>query len=312
MSMEKAGRTQLSPELFNPVEKDLEESERISGPPIGFWKDSWIRLKKNKGALLALAIILVLMILAIVGPWLTPYGTASQDVTNRFAGPSAEHWFGTDSFGRDLFTRVWDGTRVSLYIAFLAAFIDLVIGVAYGAISGFAGGRLDDVMQRIIEILYGIPNLVIIVLILLIFPAGILSITLALVITGWAPMARLVRARVLQLKEQEFSLASQSLGAGAGRLIRKHLLPNSLGIIIIQLMFTIPSAIFFEAFLSFIGLGIQVPRASLGALISDGYTQLSLSPHVLWFPVIVFSLLMIAFNLFADGLRDAFDPRMRQ
>ena len=312
MSVEKAGRTQLSPELFNPVEKDLEESERISGPPIGFWKDSWIRLRKNKGALLSLAVILVLMVLAIVGPWLTPYETFGQDVTNRFASPSAEHWFGTDSFGRDLFTRVWDGTRVSLYIAFLAAFIDLVIGVVYGSISGFVGGRLDDVMQRIIEILYGIPNLVIIVLILLIFPAGILSITLALVITGWAPMARLVRARVLQLKEQEFSLASQSLGAGGGRLIRKHLLPNSLGVIIIQLMFTIPNAIFFEAFLSFIGLGIQVPRASLGALISDGYKQLTLEPHVLWFPVIVFSLLMLAFNLFADGLRDAFDPRMRQ
>ena len=312
MSVEKTGRTQLSPELFSPVQTDFEESEKISGPPIGFWKDSWIRLKKNRGALLSLAVILVLMVLAIVGPWLTPYETFGQDVTNRFAGPSAEHWFGTDSFGRDLFTRVWDGTRVSLYIAFLAAFIDLVIGVAYGSVSGFVGGRVDDVMQRIIEILYGIPNLVIIVLILLIFEAGIFSITLALVITGWAPMARLVRARVLQLKEQEFSLASQSLGAGGGRLIRKHLLPNSLGVIIIQLMFTIPSAIFFEAFLSFIGLGIQVPRASLGALISDGYKQLTLEPHVLWFPVVVFSLLMIAFNLFADGLRDAFDPRMRK
>ena len=312
MSVEKTGHTQLSPELFSPVQKDFEEIEKISGPPIGFWKDSWIRLRKNKGALVSLAVILVLMVLAAVGPWLTPYETFGQDVTNRFAGPSAEHWFGTDSFGRDLFTRVWDGTRVSLYIAFLAAFIDLVIGVAYGSISGLAGGRVDDVMQRIIEILYGIPNLVIIVLILLIFEAGIFSITLALVITGWAPMARLVRARVLQLKEQEFSLASQSLGAGGGRLIRKHLLPNSLGVIIIQLMFTIPNAIFFEAFLSFIGLGIQVPRASLGALISDGYKQLTLEPHVLWFPVVVFSLLMLAFNLFADGLRDAFDPRMRK
>lgn len=312
MSAEKTGRTQLSPELFSPAQTDIEESEKISGPPIGFWKDSWIRLKKNKGALLSLATIIVLMVMAAVGPWLTPYETFGQDVTNRFASPSAEHWFGTDSFGRDLFTRVWDGTRVSLYIAFLAAFIDLIIGVAYGSISGLVGGRVDDVMQRIIEILYGIPNLVILVLILLIFQAGILSITLALVITGWAPMARLVRARVLQLKEQEFSLASQSLGAGSGRLIRKHLLPNSLGIIIIQLMFTIPNAIFFEAFLSFIGLGLQVPQASLGALISDGYTQLNLEPHVLWFPVIVFSLLMLAFNLFADGLRDAFDPRMRK
>lgn len=312
MSAEKTGRTQLSPELFSPVQTDAEESEKIAGPPIGFWKDSWIRLKKNKGALISLSIILILMVLAVVGPWLTPYGTATQDVANRFASPSADHWFGTDSFGRDLFTRLWDGTRVSLYIAFLAAFIDLVIGVVYGSVSGFFGGRVDDVMQRIIEILYGIPNLVIIVLILLIFKAGIFSITLALVITGWAPMARLVRARVLQLKEQEFSLASQSLGAGGGRLIRKHLLPNSLGVIIIQLMFTIPNAIFFEAFLSFIGLGLQVPRSSLGALISDGYKQLTLEPHVLWFPVIVFSLLMIAFNLFADGLRDAFDPRMRE
>jgi len=211
-----------------------------------------------------------------------------------------------------MWNRVWIGTRVSLYIGFLAAFLDLAVGVAYGAISGLLGGRVDDVMQRGIEILNGVPYLVVAILAMLVLSPGIITITIAIGLTSWTYMARIVRGRMLQLKEQEFALASLSLGANRTRLLAKHLLPNSLGPMIVNLMFTIPLAIFSEAFLSFIGLGIQPPDTSLGALLSEGYKELRFHPYLLWFPTAVFSLLMISFNLFADGLRDALDPKMRK
>ena len=306
-------RRNLTQDLFQRADLGAPESERIAGPPIGFWKDSWIRLKQNRGALISLVVIVVLFAMAFVlGPLLAQYGAYAQDLTRRFAGPSGQFWFGTDEFGRDMWSRVWAGTRVSLYIAFLAALLDLVVGVAFGAVSGFAGGRVDDVMQRIIEIFNGVPYLVVAILAMVVFDPGIITITIAIGLTGWTYMARIVRGRMLQLKEQEFALASRSLGASGSRLVWKHLIPNSLGPIIVNLMFTIPSAIFAEAFLSFIGLGIQVPEASLGSLISDGAAEIRFHPYLLWFPSLVFCLIMICFNLLGDGLRDAFDPKMRK
>jgi oligopeptide transport system permease protein len=304
---------ELDPGLFEPAEVSAQEGERIAGPPVGFWKDSWIRLKKNRGAVISLAILILLFAMAfVVGPLLSPYSPYGQELARRFTGPSAQFWFGTDEFGRDMWTRVWAGTRVSLYIGILAACLDMFIGVTYGAVSGFLGGRTDDVMQRGIEILNGIPYLVIAILAMIVFQPGILTITIALGITGWTYMARIVRGRMLQLKDQEFALASRSLGASGTRLVWKHLIPNSLGPIVINLMFTIPAAIFAEAFLSFIGLGIQVPEASLGSLISDGAGEIRFHPYLLWFPSVVFCLLMICFNLLGDGLRDALDPKMRK
>jgi oligopeptide transport system permease protein len=303
----------LTPDRFEVVGVTGQESERIAGPPIGFWRDAWIRLKKNRGALISLAIIVLLFAMAFVlGPLLSQHSAYAQDLTRRYAGPSSQFWFGTDEFGRDMWARVWAGTRVSLYIAFLAAFLDVFVGVTFGAVSGFLGGRVDDVMQRFIEILNGIPYLVVAILAMVIFKPGIITISIAIGLTGWNYMARIVRARMLQLKEQEFTLASRSLGASRFRLVWKHLLPNSLGPIIVNLMFTIPLAIFAEAFLSFIGLGIQVPDASLGSLISDGADQIRFHPYLLWFPSIVFCLIMICFNLLGDGLRDALDPKMRK
>ena len=303
----------LRPELFESVDVGAQEGERIAGPPISFWKDAWIRLKKNRGAFISLGVIVVLIALAFaLGPLLSPYTLYGQDLTRRFLGPTAEFWFGTDKFGRDMWTRVWAGTRVSLYIAFLAAFLDIFVGVVYGAISGFLGGRVDDVMQRVIEILNGIPYLVVAILAMTIFKPGILTISIAIGLTGWTFMARIVRGRMLQLKEQDFTLASRSLGASRSRLVWKHLLPNSLGPIIVNLMFTIPTAIFAEAFLSFIGLGIQVPEASLGSLISDAASEMRFHPYLLWFPAAIFCLLMVCFNLLGDGLRDALDPKMRK
>jgi oligopeptide transport system permease protein len=304
---------QLTPELFQLTSLDLQEAEKITGPSIGFWGDAWRRLRKNRVALVSAAMILLVIVLAAVGPYLTPYTSDGQDLTRQFRGPSLSgFWFGTDNFGRSMFDRVWEGTRVSLYIAFLATALDLGIGMFYGAISAYYGGSVDNLMQRIVEILVGIPSLVVIILLMLIFDPGILSITIAIAFTGWTSTARLIRGQVLRLKEQEFFLASRTLGAGSHRLILKHLIPNVLYIVIITLMFTVPSAIFFEAFLSFIGLGIQVPDASLGALINEGASEMRFYPHLLVFPAIVLCLLTISFRLLGDGLRDALDPRMRR
>jgi oligopeptide transport system permease protein len=305
-------RAELTADLFERLKVGTQDSERIVGPPVGFWRDSWNRLKKNRGALVGLAVIVVVIVIAYLGPLVSPYTPYGQDLSRRFADPSSQFWFGTDEFGRDMWNRVWIGTRVSLYIGFLAAFLDLAVGVAYGAISGLLGGRVDDVMQRGIEILNGVPYLVVAILAMLVLSPGIITITIAIGLTSWTYMARIVRGRMLQLKEQEFALASLSLGANRTRLLAKHLLPNSLGPMIVNLMFTIPLAIFSEAFLSFIGLGIQPPDTSLGALLSEGYKELRFHPYLLWFPTAVFSLLMICFNLFADGLRDALDPKMRK
>jgi oligopeptide transport system permease protein len=306
-------RRDPTPDLFRTLEIDRDEGERIAGPPVGFWKDSWIRLKKNRGAVISLVLLILLFALAFVlGPLLSQYSPYAQDLARRYIGPSASFWFGTDEFGRDMWTRVWQGTRVSLYIGFLAAFLDMFVGVTFGAVSGFLGGRVDDGMQRVIEILNGIPYLVVAILAMVVFEPGIITISIAIGITGWTYMARIVRGRMMQLKNQEFALASRSLGANGSRLVRKHLLPNSLGPIIVNLMFTIPSAIFAEAFLSFIGLGIQVPDASLGSLISEGAGEMRFHPYLLFFPSVVFCLLMVCFNLLGDGLRDAFDPRMRK
>jgi oligopeptide transport system permease protein len=305
-------RAELTADLFERLEVGTQDSERIVGPPVGFWRDSWNRLKKNRGALVGLAVIVVVIVVAYLGPLVSPYTPYGQDLSRRFADPSYRFWFGTDEFGRDMWNRVWIGTRVSLYIGFLAAFLDLAVGVTYGAISGLLGGRVDDVMQRGIEILNGVPYLVVAILAMLVLSPGIITITIAIGLTSWTYMARIVRGRMLQLKEQDFALASLSLGANRTRLLVKHLLPNSLGPMIVNLMFTIPLAIFSEAFLSFIGLGIQPPDTSLGALLSEGYKELRFHPYLLWFPTAVFSLLMISFNLFADGLRDALDPKMRK
>jgi ABC-type dipeptide/oligopeptide/nickel transport system permease subunit len=213
-------RSDLTPDLFRPLDFGARESERISGRPIGFWEDSWSRLKKNCGALLSLVLIILLFVMAfLVGPLLSRYSPFAQDLTRSYAGPSKEFWFGTDNFGRDMWTRVWAGTMGSLYIALLAALLDLFVGVPFGAVSGFMGGRVDGVLQRVIEILNGIPNLVVAILAMVIFEPGILTISIAIGLTDWTYMARIVRGKMLQLKDREFTLASRSLGAGRFRLV---------------------------------------------------------------------------------------------
>ncbi|TDL35319.1 ABC transporter permease [Jeotgalibacillus sp. S-D1] len=331
-------------EMFQPAHYDSSLAEKIEKPSLNFWQDAYLRVKKNKAAIVSFVILLLLIFMAFVGPFMSGYDGDVQraehsnlppriaalenvdwlpfdgTLVNRngvtltpYVDKQVEeyYWFGTDKYGRDLFTRLWEGVQISLLIAFLATVIDMIIGVSYGAISGYFGGRVDNVMQRLVEILTGIPNLVIVILLIIILEPGILSITLALAITGWTTMARVVRGQVLKLKNQEFALASKTLGSTDMRIIFKHLLPNMVGVIIINTMFTIPSAIFFEAFLSFIGLGLQPPDASLGTLIENGFKVMLLYPYQLIVPSVVISLLMITFNLLADGLRDALDPKMR-
>lgn len=331
----------LTDDLFEEAVQNDNEAKQSVQPPNNYWKDSWLRLRKNKGALVGLTFIMIIILLALFGPLMNAHGFDEQNLARTNLPPKVpllEHvpflgfdgvdirgenqyetkgietyfWFGTDDLGRDLWTRIWQGTRISLYIAFLAAALDLLIGVAYGSISAYYGGRIDNVMQRIIEILIGVPNLIVIILLILILQPGIVSITLAMVITGWVNMARIIRGQILKLKGQEFVLASRTLGAKDKRLLWGHLIPNSFGPIIITTMFTIPTAIFTEAFLSFIGLGLQPPIASLGTIVNDGFKLIKIYPHMLLYSSIIISLIMISFNLLGDGLRDAFDPKMRK
>lgn len=303
-----------------------------------YLRDVWAHFKKNKGAIIGLVIIVLIILFAIVGPMISGYASEAIDQSQQSMPPRIQllenigifngvergnnvyaqrgltnvyHWFGTDTNGRDLFTRVWEGTRVSLIIAVSAALIDIVIGMSYGLISGYFGGKVDMVMQRFAEILNGIPTLVTVTLLGLVLPGGIVTIIFALMITGWIGMSRIARAEMLKLKESEYVLASKTLGASSFSIIFKDIMPNIFGQLIIMSMFSIPNAIFTEAFLSFVGLGIQPPQASLGSLISDGYKSMTIHPYIMIAPIVILALLMLSFNLFADGIRDAFDPNQK-
>lgn len=300
-------------------------------------KDVWNNFRKNRGALIGIVIILFIVFMALVGPGMNDYtykqihggqeclvprvpGIEKLGIfdgyyngKDQYAEQDAKdvyYWFGSDTQGRDIWTRVWSGVRVSLIIALAAVVIDIVIGMVYGLISGFYGGMIDSVMQRFAEILNGIPTLVIVTLLGMVLPPGITSIIFALMLTGWIGMERIARAQVLKVKEQEFVLSSRTLGASRMRIIFSEILPNIMGQVIVTSMFSIPNAIFLEAYLSFLGLGVPAPMASLGSLVSDGYKSMTTFPHILIIPVIVMAVLMLCFNLFADGLRDAFDPKM--
>ncbi|MCI6870094.1 MAG: ABC transporter permease [Selenomonadales bacterium] len=283
-----------------------------SGPSLSYWQDAWLRLKKDKAAMLGLIFILALLLFSIIGPAFSSYSYEDQNFMQANLSPSAEHWFGTDSLGRDLFVRVLYGARISLSIGIVASLINLVIGVIYGGISGYAGGRTDRIMMNIVDILYSVPTLLYVILLMVVFKPGLMNIFVALGISYWLQMARIVRGEVLKLKEQEFVLAAKSMGAGSSRILVKHLIPNAVGAIIVSLSMSIPDAIFTEAFLSFIGLGVSAPMASWGVLASDGVNSIRVFPFQLFFPALAISLTMLAFNFLSDGLRDALDPKMRR
>ncbi|WP_237026818.1 ABC transporter permease [Lactobacillus sp. S2-2] len=326
---------------FKFVQKDRSElQDSISRPSLTYFQDVRKRLFKNKIAMISLFILLFIVLVAIFAPFISVHDPNAQNASIANLPPkignlnipgfngmknsggvltdayqaahvaSGKYYiFGTDYLGRDLFARVVYGTRLSLLVAVIATLIDLLIGIPYGIISGYAGGKLDLFLQRIVEIISSIPNLIVVILLLLILKPGIVSIILAIAFTGWVTMSRLIRAQTLGLKTQEYILAAKTLGVSSTRIAIKHLIPNLTSTIIIQTMFTIPSAIFFEAFLSFIGIGIPAPNASLGTLLNDGQKAFHFLPYQMWIPAIVLSLIMITANLLADGLRDAFDPK---
>ena len=312
-----------------------------------FWKEVIARFIRKRSAVLGLLFVIVITFFAFVGPGMNSYTYSGQNLdqknlapripvieyTGLFDGheninttsgtktvnyyfekqlPDTFYWFGSDNFGRDIWTRTWSGAQVSLIIAVAAAVIDMIIGMSYGLISGYFGGKVDMVMQRILEIANGIPRLVIVTLLLLVFKPGMITIIIALMLTEWVGMSRIARAEMLKLKEQEFVLASRTLGAGSMHIIFSEILPNIIGPIITQVMFSIPTAIFTEAFLSFVGLGIPVPRCSLGSLISEGFNSFTTHPYQIIPPIIVMALLMLSFNLVADGLREALDPKLKE
>lgn len=281
-------------------------------PATTYWQDAWRRLKLNKLAMAGLATILVIALLAIIGPLLSPYSYSDQVLADSNQPPSTAHWFGTDNLGRDLATRVLYGARISLSIGLVASLINLTIGVVYGGVAGYFGGRVDSIMMRIVDILYGIPLLLYVILLMVVLRPGLTNIFIALGLVYWLGMARIVRGQILALKEQEYVLAARLVGAGSWRIILRHLVPNSMGPIIVTLTLSIPEAIFTEAFLSFIGLGVSAPMASWGVLASESVAGLRSYPFQLLYPALAISLTMLSFNFLGDGLRDALDPRMRK
>ncbi|BDZ30526.1 ABC transporter permease [Lactiplantibacillus sp. WILCCON 0030] len=336
---------EIKPGDFEPLDKQAgPDNEKIAAPSLTFGQDVWRRLKSNKTAFTSFIVLILLFLMAFGGQALYHHDPNNQEpkyanlppkipgvgihglnghinqsgadvdaYKQAGAGSNVHYVLGTDYLGRDLFARIMYGTRVSLEIALIATLIDLTIGVGFGILSGWMGGRVDLLMQRIIEILSSVPSLVVMVLMATAFQkTGMASIIAALALINWTTMARLTRAQTLQLKNQDFILAARTLGESAPKIAWKHLLPNLSSVIIIQTMFTIPNAIFFEAFLSYIGIGISSPQASLGTLISDGQKNFQFLPYQMWYPAIVLIVLMLAFNLLGDGMRDAFDPKSKR
>lgn len=277
-------------------------------PPLSFGQKVWISFKSNRQAYAAAIFVTCLIFAAIVIPFVSPHTYYDIELNAKNIPPSWNHWFGTDDLGRDVFTRVWYGARISLFVGITAAMIDLIIGVLWGGIAALAGGKTDELMMRLVDILSAIPSLLVIICLIVVIGSGLHTIIIALSILGWITMARIVRAQLLQLKEQNYVLAAKSLGASFWRILFCHLLPNASGPILVTLTLTIPSAIFAEAFLSYLGLGVQAPIASWGTMASEGLPALEYYPWRLLFPAGFISATILAFNMIGDGLSDAFNP----
>ena len=321
----------LSADDFTPITKEEQEQLVSMRENVSYWKDAFRRLRQNKIAMISLFVIIAILIFAFVGPMLSPYTYDMQNRGDENLRPCQEYLFGTDQFGRDLLVRTMIGTRISLIIGIGAAILVVIIGSIYGAISGLVGGKVDSVMMRICELIYSVPDILVIILLQITLKdpltkladsgklgplsklgPGIIAIFIVYALLYWVGMARIIRGQVLQLKEMEYISAAKALGASNWRLIMKHLLPNCTGQLVVTAMLQIPPAIFTEAFLSFLGLGVSMPMASLGSLASDALNGLSSYPYRLVFPAAAISIIILAFNLFGDGLRDALDPKMKR
>ena len=290
-------------------EADLEGNMR---PPVSYWSDAWRRFKKNPLAVAALVVLGLFVVLVIFAPMTSGHDAYLMDsmVTNQ--EPSGSYWFGTDALGRDLWTRVWVGARVSLIVAIACAMVQIIVGSICGAAMAYFGGIVDEVLMRIIEVVSSVPSLLLSLLIMMVAGHNMGALLLAMCITSWMDTARQVRGLVKGLRESDYVAAAQCLGASPMTIIVRHLIPNTLSILLLDLFMSIPTYIFSEASLSFLGMGLKAPEISLGTLISDGQAMLQIYPFQLFYPALVLCLIVLAFNLFGDGLRDALDPRMRK
>lgn len=265
-------------------------------------------MPKSRFAIIALSF---LFLFALIGPLISPYSYSDIQLEWKNTPPGSQFWFGSDELGRDLFTRVWWGARISLFIGITAATIDMVIGVFWGSIAAYAGGKIEELMMRICDVLHAIPYLLVVILLTVIRGSGMITILIAMTMTGWINMARICRSQILQLKQNDYVTAARALGASPARILLRHLIPNAMGPIIAAMTLTIPMAIFTEAFLSFLGLGIQAPAASWGVMLNDGLNAMRYYPWRLFFPAAMITLTMLSFNLLGNALRDSLDPRLR-
>jgi len=290
------------------VNKKVEQS---TGRSLG--QDAWVVLRRNRAAITALIILVIMTVMVLVAPLFIPYSIDATDWDNISIGPSwsGGHWFGTDGLGRDLLVRTLEGGRISLLVGVVATMVSLVIGVTYGAVSGYLGGRVDQVMMRIVDILYALPFMFLVILLMVFFGRNIVLIFVAIGAINWLDMARIVRGQTLSLKHREFIEAARAGGVTTPRIIRRHIVPNLLGVVAIYVTLTIPQVILVESFLSFLGLGVQEPMTSWGALVNEGAQEMENAPWMLVFPALFLTVTLFCFNFLGDGLRDALDPRDR-
>ena len=302
----------LSEDLFERVGTEGLSGEDIGAKSLTYWADVWRRFRSNKLALLGLVLLVLVVVLLFAGPTISGQDYQFIDASQKNQLPSAEHWFGTDDMGRDLFTRVCVGGRISIYIGLCCTLVMFVIGALVGAIAGLKGGIVDDLIMRVCEFIGNLPYLIIVVILSMVMGRSLFSLVFAMSLTAWVGTARMVRGQILQIKEMDYVQASRALGADTGRIIIKHLLPNTLGIIMVDITMSVPGFIFSEAFLSYIGLGVRPPETSWGALASAGQQNLMFYPYQLFFPCLLIVLTMLPFHLIGDGLSDALDPKLRQ
>ena len=301
----------LDSSLFTVVGKNIERMESISRPSLTFWQDAWRRFRKNKPAFIGFCVIALYVLLAIFAPMISKYGFAEMNVKMKNALPTIEHWLGCDDTGRDIWTRMWMGARVSLTIGFFAAFINACVGAVIGGLCGYYGGTLDMIVMRIVDVIYGIPSLIITILVMVVVGRGIHTLIIAMCVVGWIGSCRFVRGEVYRLKNQDYVSAAKVLGVPDFTIIIRHIIPNIMGMLITNLCMAIPGAIFQEAFLSYIGLGINPPNCSWGILAKEGIKLLRIAPHQVLFTAFFICTTMLSLTMIGDGLRDAFDPRLR-
>lgn len=305
--------TDIPAELFEPLPEEDKLTDVINRPSISYWQNAYMKMKADKLAVVGIIFIIFMILVAIFVPILSPYTYDGQDYNAIYQSPCAEHPLGTDMFGRDLLVRVAYGARISLTIGIVTALVSLVVGVLFGGISGFFGGKVDMLMMRIVEVLSSVPHLLVVIMMSVVLESSsIPTLLFAMTVTGWCPIARLVRSQMLQISRSEYVTAAKIMGVSPLKIVMRHMIPNTISVIIVAITFRIPGFIFGEAFLSYVGLGVQPPNTSWGALASAAQNSLLYQPYMMFFPALLIALTMLSFTLMGDGLRDALDPKLRR